>query len=175
MFNRIPNIIDLEASSLHSNSYPIEVGVVLHSGERYCALIRPDDSWQDWDKEAEDVHHITKKLLQEHGKSIEMVADELNTLLGNQTVYSDGWVVDDSWVKKLFYTAKKSPTFTVSTIELILTEKQMEIWHKTQNNLLKDHEEERHRASFDAALIQKTYIETRKQTALKKASLTRSS
>lgn len=169
MFSGIPNIIDLEASSLSTHSYPIEVGVVLHTGERYCALILPDESWQEWNKEAEEVHHITKDILLKHGKPIEKVVDELNTLLENQTVYSDGWVVDDSWVKKLFYAAHKSPTFKVSMLELILTEEQMEVWHGTQNQLLKGQEKHRHRASFDAALIQKTYVETRKQTTLKKA------
>ena len=173
MFSGIPNIIDLEASSLSSDSYPIEVGVVLHTGERYCALIMPDESWQDWDLEAEKVHQITKDVLQKYGKPVDKVVDELNALLGNQTVYSDGWVVDDSWVKKLFYTAHKSPTFTVSTLELILTEDQMGIWHETKNKLLKGHEKERHRASFDAALIQKTFIKTRKQTNLKQGLLTR--
>jgi len=160
MFHGKPNIIDIEASSLSSHSYPIEVGVVLHTGERYCALILPDESWEDWDIEAEQVHHITKEILRKNGKPIKEVVNELNALLGNQTVYTDGWVVDDSWIKKLFYTAHKSPSFSVSALEMILTEEQMTIWHKTKNKLLKGHDKERHRASFDADIIQKTFIET---------------
>ena len=38
-----PYIIDIEASSLSSNSYPIEIGLALENGERICFLIRPEN------------------------------------------------------------------------------------------------------------------------------------
>jgi hypothetical protein len=164
MFLGTPNIIDVEASSFGSHSYPIEVGIVLRNGERYCSLILPDDSWTDWDESAEEVHHISRATLIKHGKPIEVVTEELNQFLQQQTVYTDGWVVDDPWIKKLFYTANKSPTFYVSPLELILTEPQMEIWHQTKDKLIEGSEDKRHRASFDAALIQKTYVETANHT-----------
>ena len=167
MFSGVPNIIDIEASGFGHDSYPIEVGVILRSGERYCSLIKPDKSWTAWDKSAEQVHQISQQQLQTHGKSIEVVAEELNDFLGKETVYTDGWVVDDSWIKKLFFTANKSPSFSVSSLEMILTEAQMKIWHTTQDKLLQGSEEQRHRASFDAALIQQTFIETAQKTTNK--------
>jgi len=160
MFKGIPNIIDIEASSFNADSYPIEVGVILRNGERYCALIKPTENWLDWDKSSEKVHNISRATLKKHGKPIEVVADELNQFLGSENVYSDGWVVDQPWLNKLFYMAKKSPTFRMSSLEMILSEPQMQIWHKTKDKLLEGSEEKRHRASFDAALIQKTFIET---------------
>jgi hypothetical protein len=35
-----PNIIDIEASGFGVDSYPIEVGIVLSTGQKYCALIK---------------------------------------------------------------------------------------------------------------------------------------
>ena len=34
-----PDIIDIEASGFGPDSYPIEIGVALSSGEKYCSLI----------------------------------------------------------------------------------------------------------------------------------------
>jgi len=160
MFFGVPNIIDIEASGFGHDSYPIEVGVILRNGERYCSLIKPDKSWTTWDKSAEQVHQISQQALQTHGKAIEVVAEELNEFLGKETVYTDGWVVDDSWIKKLFFKANRSPSFSVSSLEMILTEIQMNIWHTTKDKLLQGSESQRHRASFDAALIQQTFIKT---------------
>lgn len=157
-----PNIIDVEASCLSYNSYPIEIGIVLGNGERYCSLIYPNDDWTDWTEEAEAVHHITRQMLCKHGKPIHQVALELNEFLEGLTVYSDCWVVDNPWVKKLFYTAKIEQRFQVCALEIILKEPQMEIWHDTKDRLLKGNEKLRHRATFDATLIQQTYTETAK-------------
>ncbi|MBN2866343.1 MAG: hypothetical protein JXK16_10080 [Thiotrichales bacterium] len=157
---KIPNIVDVEASGFGSDSYPIEVGVVLSNGERYCALIRPEADWVYWDESAEKTHKITRKCLLEHGKSVATVAKELNAFLQNMTVYSDGWVVDSPWLKQLFYRAKFSPTFSISPLEMILTEPQMNVWHSVKDNLMQGKETHRHRASYDAQLIQDTYVKT---------------
>ncbi|MEA1988643.1 MAG: hypothetical protein U9N57_05465 [Pseudomonadota bacterium] len=160
MFSGSPNIIDIEASGFGYDSYPIEVGIILRSGERYCSLIKPHETWTYWDKSAEKIHQISQQKLQTYGKPIEVIVEELNDFLGKETVYTDGWVVDDVWIKKLFFTANKSLSFSVSSLEMILTEAQMNIWHTTKDKLLQGSEEQRHRASFDAALIQQTFIET---------------
>jgi hypothetical protein len=51
-----PNIIDIEASGFGVDSYPVEVGIVLSTGQKYCAIIKPADDWLYWDKKAELVH-----------------------------------------------------------------------------------------------------------------------
>lgn len=158
-----PNIIDFEASGFGVDSYPIEVGVVLSNGHKYCALIRPDNDWLYWDQRAEQVHGLSLEMLRLNGKSITTVAEELNALLENKTVYSDGWVVDKPWLSRLFYQARMAPSFFLSSLEYILKESQMEVWTETQRQVIVDLAVQRHRASTDALIIQETYARTHQQ------------
>ena len=48
-----PLIIDVEASGFGGASYPIEIGVALDDGHKYCALILPEPEWTHWDAAAE--------------------------------------------------------------------------------------------------------------------------
>ena len=156
----IPIIIDVEASGFGSLSYPIEVGVINQSGERFCTLIKPQRDWTHWDDQAESLHGISRQLLAEKGLSVQQVCQQLNQFLMGQVVYSDGWVVDDTWLIKLFYVAKVTMQFQVSSLEMILNEAQMSLWHSTKDRLFKQMKEQRHRASSDAALIQNTFVTT---------------
>ena len=155
-----PNIIDIEASGFGVDSYPIEVGVVLGTGEKYCALIKPAEDWLYWDRKAELVHGLSLDTLLSHGKPINTVARELNSFLENKTVYSDGWVVDKPWLSRLFYRSGVNPTFFLSSLEYILKEPQMEIWTDTQRQVMRDLALTRHRASTDALVTQETYART---------------
>lgn len=164
MFRGIPSIIDVEASGFGPYSYPIEIGVVLDNGERYCSLIQPANDWEFWDEDAEKVHRISREILQQHGKPLREVAEELNAFINGAIVYSDGWVVDSPWVRQLYHSAFLQQDFRVSPLDMILSEPQMEIWHQTKDRLLKNKEHRRHRASFDAALIQETFVKTAEMT-----------
>ena len=157
---RHPYIIDLEASGLASNSYPIEVGLALAPGQRFCALIKPADEWQHWDQHAESVHGISRDMLLKKGRSITEIATEMNQLLSNRTVYSDAWGVDNSWVTTLFAAARMDKTFNVSALEMILNEQQIDVWMETRNAVVRDLGLTRHRASNDAWIIQETYART---------------
>lgn len=156
-----PNIIDIEASGFGYESYPIEIGVILNTGEKYCSLIKPVSNWVFWSLDAENTHHISKELLQDSGKTVTQVANELNQFLQNKTVYSDGWVVDKPWLNELFAAAKIPIDFSISPLEFILDEYQMENWHETKNSVVKEFSLVRHRASSDAMIIQETYRRTR--------------
>lgn len=156
----IPSIIDVEASGFGSLSYPIEVGVINQSGKRFCSLIKPQSDWIHWDQQAESLHGISRQLLAEKGLSVQQVCQQLNQFLMGQVVYSDGWVVDDTWLIKLFHVAKTTMQFQVSSLEMILNEAQMSLWHSTKDRLFKETKEPRHRASSDAALIQNTFVKT---------------
>lgn len=156
-----PNVIDIEASGFGADSYPIEVGVVLTSGEKYCTLIKPEPAWSHWDTAAEQVHGLSKDDLYLHGKPVATVAQELNRLLANQTIYSDGWVVDKPWLLRLFQQSGIAPSFYMSPLELILKEPQMEIWAQIKLHVIADLALTRHRASSDALIIQETYARTR--------------
>lgn len=156
----IPTIIDVEASGFGSLSYPIEVGVINQFGERFCGLIKPQSDWTHWDEQAESLHGISRQLLAEKGLPAHEVCQQLNQFLIGQVVYSDGWVVDDTWLIKLFDAAKVIMQFHVSSLEMILNEAQMSLWHTTKDRLFQQMKEQRHRASTDAALIQNTFMTT---------------
>jgi DNA polymerase III epsilon subunit-like protein len=155
-----PSIIDVEASGFGSDSYPIEIGAVLTSGERYCSLILPVPEWTHWDGQAAKVHGITRAFLEKNGRPVTEVAKALNSLLAGRTVYSDGWGFDLRWITQLFYTAGIYQQFKVSALENILSEAQMTIWHEVKNQVVAETKFKRHRATNDALIIQETYART---------------
>lgn len=167
MQNLRPNILDFEASGFGVYSYPIEVGVVLANNQKYCALIKPAADWQFWDSQAELVHGLSRELLLEHGKPIQLVATELNAFLAGCVIYSDGWVVDKPWLSRLYYDAGFQPSFHLSPLEMILKEEQMKIWSQTKREVIDDLALERHRASADALIIQETFVRSRRLATLK--------
>lgn len=155
-----PLIIDIEASGFGGMSYPIEVGVALDHDTKYSSLILPAPEWDHWDDNAEKIHKIARDILKTYGKPMQVVTANLNTLLKGKTLYSDGWVVDKPWLTTLFHKAKIPMNFSVSPLEIILSEQQMERWHETKNKILAEVKQRRHRASFDAWIIQETYKRT---------------
>ncbi len=160
-----PMIIDVEASGFGAMSYPIEVGVALEDGGKFCSLIMPAPGWTHWDQEAEKVHRVPRDVLETHGKPLDVVAAELNALLRGRTLYTDGWVVDKPWLTTLFHAARTPMAFSVSPLEAILTEQQMAVWHETKDAILAELKLARHRASHDAWVIQETWRKTRATSA----------
>lgn len=159
-----PLIIDIEASGFGGTSYPIEVGVALDRQENFCSLILPAPDWTHWDENAEKVHRIARDVLETYGRPLKDVAQQLNQLLIGKTVYSDGWVVDRPWLTTLFFAAGEEMKFHVSSLEMILSEAQMAIWHQTQDKVIEEMNMTRHRASYDAWIIQETYRRTQNST-----------
>ena len=165
---RPPIIVDIEASGFGTGSYPIEVGVVLNNGRKYCSLIAPAPGWTHWDEDAERVHCVSRDILGAYGKPALEVARSLNELLPQQTAYSDGWVVDKTWLDQLYFAAGIPSAFSLSALEMILSESQMEIWHATKDDLLRELGQQRHRASFDAYVVQETWERTWSATSARK-------
>ncbi len=163
-----PFIVDVEASGFGSRSYPIEIGVAMDAENRYCSLIQPPPQWTHWDRAAEKTHCITRELLNRHGQPLHRVALELNRILDGLTVYTDGWGVDKPWITRLYTQAGLHRAFSVSPLERILTEPQMEIWHATKEKVIKALNQTRHRASIDAFVIQETFVQTRAAVASSK-------
>jgi hypothetical protein len=158
-----PFIIDIEASGFGPDSYPIEIGLALRRGIKFCSLIAPAPEWTHWDPSAEEVHRVPRDILETYGQPATQVALTLNELLGGATVYSDGWVVDQPWLTQLFTRAGVAQQFSISPLEMILSEQQMEVWHEVKKQVIKDLELKRHRASYDALIIQETYLRTRQE------------
>ena len=158
-----PIIIDVEASGFGHESYPIEIGVAMEDGKKFCSLLLPAEDWTHWDDEAESVHRIARDILETYGKPLPEVANELNKLLKGKTVYTDGWVVDKPWILKLFNKCNIEPEFSTSSLEMILSESQMAVWHETKDKIVEEMDLQRHRASYDAYIIQQTWLKTRQQ------------
>lgn len=149
--------LDIEASGLSPASYPIEVGVVLPSGESWCSLVKPVDEWQYWCDEAQSIHHISQQQIIDHGKNITDIATILNQLLEGQVVYSDCWVLDDRWLKKLYAEAKMEASFRLRDIIYLLKEEQFENWESEKKIIADELALSRHRATNDARILQETF------------------
>ena len=112
--NSLPDLIflDIEASSLGPDSYPIEVAWTRTDGQSDSFLIKPISNWSDWDSFAElTVHGVSKAELSTCGISVEQAADRLNQLLQGQVVLVDSLNWDRFWIERLFDAAKIKSQF----------------------------------------------------------------
>lgn len=148
-------VIDIEASGLGSHSYPIEIGISLSNGQQYQALIQPLADWSHWDQEAEALHGISRSDLFLYGKSLQEVCREINNLCAGQTLYSDCWVYDNTWLHQLFARAGMVPAFSCSPIESALSERQTQRYTMCKSAVSQHLGLRQHRALNDALTIQK--------------------
>ena len=158
-----PTFLDIEASGFGRSSYPIEVGFVLPNGHTYCTLIRPEPHWTHWDAQAEATHHIARALILKRGRPALDVAQQINSQLYGQTVYSDGWSHDYTWLGVLFDAADLTPAFKLENLRALLDEQQADRWHTVKTQVSSERGAQRHRASSDARLLQLTLLRLRER------------
>jgi hypothetical protein len=158
--NKIPIVIDIEASGFGKDSYPIEVGFVTDAGMMWCTLIKPESNWLHWDCHAAELHQISRDILFKHGNSADAVATQLNNHLKNAIVYTDAWFHDYVWMARLYDVANQFPTFQLKDLRQILTPEQEAIWDHTKQQVLNELQLSRHRASTDARVLQLTWLRT---------------
>ena len=72
--------------------------------------------------------------------------------------------MDKPWLSQVFDTTGIAQQFYISSLEMILTEPQMEIWHSTKDLVVEEMQLKRHRASYDALVIQEAYMRTREES-----------
>ena len=101
--------IDIEASSLSRNGFPIEVAWVTEAGIGMSALIHPEPDWSDWSTEAEALHGISRQLLLEEGRPASRVAQEMAAACRDRRIVSDAPAFDQAWLLALFRTARLRP------------------------------------------------------------------
>lgn len=154
----IPIFIDFEASGFGVGSYPIEVGFAAANGAGWCSLIKPEDDWRHWDAQAAATHHISRAMLQQHGRTALAVAEQLNRSLAGCVVYTDGWMNDYIWMARLFDAAQRVPLFKLEDLRRIITLEQEACWHATQARVTQELHLTRHRASSDARIMQLTWV-----------------
>ena len=97
-------VIDLEASSLSDESYPIEAAWLSLDGESDSFLINPESvsGWDDWNIESELIHGIERAELVDLGISAFGAANRLNSMLTGCLVVSDYAGSDYFWLRRLF-------------------------------------------------------------------------
>jgi hypothetical protein len=156
-----PTVLDIEASGFGRNSYPIEVGYVLPNGHTFCTLIKPENDWTHWDEQAASIHHIPRELIVQRGLGATEVAQKLNAELRGQTVYSDGWANDYTWLGALYEAAEMAPSFRLENLRRLLSEGEADRWHTVKAEISNERGAQRHRASSDARLLQLTLMRLR--------------
>lgn len=154
----IPPFIDVEASGFGRGSYPVEIGLALTDGSSMCRIIKPLEGWTHWDQEAEELHGISRQEVVESGYEAREVALWLNDQLSGKIVYTDAWGNDNSWVSRLFSELGMIPRFRLETLRVLLSEEQALIWHDVKASVIKEQKFKRHRASFDARILQLSYL-----------------
>ncbi len=156
----VPLVLDIEASGFGRGSYPIEVGFVLADGTSHCRLIKPESDWTHWDAGAQELHGIDRQVLQGKGLHVIEIAQFLNEKMLANTVYTDAWGNDSSWLALLYDRAGIQPSFSLQSLRALLGEKQLEQWQLAKERVIKRLALERHRASADALILQQTYLES---------------
>lgn len=156
--NGPPIVIDVEASGFGRGGYPIEIGIAMPDDRTHCFLVRPAPTWTHWDTAAEAVHGIRRDILLSHGRSVQEVAGRLNALLEGQTVYSDAWGHDSSWIALLFDEADRPQRFRVEALRRLLSDPELAAWHARRGQIERTLGATRHRASVDALVIQRTFL-----------------
>src|SRR4051794_22886002 len=97
--------LDFEASSLGKQGYPIEVAWVFASGEEESYLIRPDESWTDWDVKAANIHRISREQLRSEGTPLDDIAKRMVSVLTGRKLYASAPSWDGKWLSKLLRAA----------------------------------------------------------------------
>ncbi|WP_413111490.1 hypothetical protein [Thaumasiovibrio sp. DFM-14] len=110
--------VDFEASGLSQDSYPIEVGFCLPSGSMYSMLINPlsVDDWSHWDRNAENIHHLSRRMLEQQGESVADVCQFLNHSLGGYDVVLCDSQWDLYWLGRLYRAAHMRPSYCLTEI-----------------------------------------------------------
>jgi hypothetical protein len=116
-------ILDVEASGLGDDSYPIEVAWQHRfiQAKFDSFLIKPEPSWQYWDAYAEEqIHHISRDTLASDGISVVEAASRLNASLRGLTVYTDAPPYDRRWIATLFRTAAIEQSFEIQDVRFFV-------------------------------------------------------
>lgn len=151
-----PIVIDLEASGLESESYPIEVGVCFEDGSVYSSLIKREPGWTHWSNDSEKIHNISRQTLTEEGVHATTVANRLNEMLREKIVYSDAQSHDEFWIDVLFNTVGIKREFEIRSIQSrFISNNHSPYFYFYRKNLYRDTVQ--HRAGNDAKVIQEAY------------------
>lgn len=97
--------LDVEASGLAKDSYPIEIGWCDFAGNTGNVLIKPCPEWTHWDGQAEALHGISRAQLEQSGQPVAVVAKIMAEVVAGKVVFSDSTSYDQTWLFRLFNAA----------------------------------------------------------------------
>jgi len=101
----MPRFLDVEASSLSMDSYPIEIAWSDNQCKIESHLINPYsiDSWTDWDYNAQQIHGISRKECRKKGVHPCFLCSRMSeSITPGETVYADGVPIDEGWIDVLY-------------------------------------------------------------------------
>ena len=152
------NIVDVEASGLHPDSYPIEIAVLV-DGRMHSWLIAPEPEWTYWDMTAKSLHGISRQELIDTGSDAGLVASELNDVLegSDGLLYSDAAPWDFGWIRTLYRSVGSIESFHVLQIEDLLSESQRAAFQEISETLAASGDYRHHRAEADVRMIHEAY------------------
>jgi hypothetical protein len=107
--------LDIEASGLGSQSWPVEIGWAVGAAAPVSMLVRPHPTWpaDAWDPRAEALHGISLAQLNRDGADPRDAAERLNRELDGAEVFSDAPDWDGFWLFRLFGAAGLRQRFSV--------------------------------------------------------------
>lgn len=155
--------VDFEASSLHENSWPIEVGLCWFNENKALQsaskLIRPESYWEEsgWDEISAEVHGISKAELMVADPA-PAVADWVLSMIGEKRLISDCPSYDERWMSTLLSTSTKEHGY--AHFEMILHyASEMFSWDVAVELMasMEASNERPHRAGPDALLLGKQW------------------
>jgi len=102
------------------------------------------------------------RLLANHRLDLRVCAQPgQNFRLRGLTLYCDGWAHDYAWLGVLFEAAGMTPTFKLDNLRALLTDKEAAFWNVVKKQITTEMRLQRHRASSDAKILQRTLMRLR--------------
>jgi hypothetical protein len=112
-------VMDIEASGLADESYPISIGVAGAEGQSWSWLVYPLEDWQYWDEFSEDIHGIARSQLLQDGRDGFIICRDMNAIFAGKTLIVDSeW--DQFWINRLFSELSVRMAFTVRHMDSVL-------------------------------------------------------
>jgi DNA polymerase-3 subunit epsilon len=113
--------LDIEASSLSSASFPVEIGwVVDDEVESGSFLIKLHGTWNfdnGWSAQSAAIHGITPAMLAAEGLAVDKACTHLDEVTHGRLVVSDAPQLDDWWLSRLYAAAGRERTWAVGGVE----------------------------------------------------------
>ncbi len=134
-YKREPQFLDIESSSYDEDSFPICIAWSLPDGQIKNVLVMPDE---DWNPQGSHLPYETLQHLYDHGVSGIDIIREMNDDLDGKPVYIDGTDYDAELLEKLCDTFDEEPTFELTPITSLITNKKFEEILDSKNVIMQE-------------------------------------